>query len=1387
MMGEVIDLSLDSQSSAGSTSALTLDISAVSYESGRRALQLAVDGDGSIEEIASLLEEEAEEHQKSSSLDPTDGSSSNETPISCDHHTALEVAASAGHIGAVERLLKAGADPNAPVHEKGISVLEAAAGQGHLLVVQKLLETGAHPDHSGRQSDTTPLIAAATGGHLEICEALLQSGANFCISIKCWDDLNLDLGTSSAIEAAAGTSSITLLELFLAAVEDLAKDFDQDELEAAMAEARQEDSKRLLETKELHWDARSSIDRALVKAASTGNMLILQRLLDAGADITAKPCYSGVGGPNAIAAAASRGHLEAMNKLLQTGSDQNNLPANAVTEALQSAVDSGNMALLEPLLQAGADATEINIRNAAVEGHLDTLTFILQSGAVVEVNKSQPREFELLTSLHLAAYHGHQDVVDLLLAKGADVDNWAVYPPDMQGATAIQLAVTGGHLAVVKQLIHAGADVKGPFPYSENRWSADTPLQAAVRADDMTMIELLLAAGAAVDVVRHDCSRDRYKTALSIAAEVNNPNIVARLISIMPLDVARRHAPLALQRAAENHNVDIAQQLLQLHPDLSPGTDSDYYYSQAILLPAAAANGNLEILEMLLAEGADVNYDPSRGLEQTALQVASEQGNLAAVELLLAAGAKVNATGSTAPPLLLAIRGGHVAVFEHLLAAGADIHATAYQGQTMLEAAEVSGNADIQGRVRAALDSQLPPQIDHPHGQGTGPLCETCRMAPWADIFRISRRFVLHPSLTALRVSAAAGCPLCCFLWKGLEITSMAVPQSSRVAIYGMKVWYLLLCRVVEPFPAKGETGESIAEDFPYCLPFEGEITLLTVLLLLKQWAHIGCRMPGADVEIDTNAPITEDTSSPETYRQIRTWLNACQNEHPKCQVLLENPSLPTRLIYLDTLRDTSLSNPVDTSLQPRLMSTTGRECSECRYIALSYRWPEDFPIEAKLTRDNICEQMRGLNTSKLPQVFKDLFQVAIRLDITYVWIDSLCIIQDDPEDWDREAALMFQTYRYAELTVAAAAPPTKPDTGLFRHGDPSDVLSVRLPDLRDPSNDAPGQEVVLLKPQKITYKESPLVSRGWCFQEREISRRVVHYTETQVLWECRTVQASEGLPSGIQISQRYYSDFKTRIFDEDLSGQKVDDAWYRAVEDYSTRHLTVFTDKLPALAGLAATIRDYKPANCRYLAGLWEDDFLNGLQWSSQTGRNVTFGYGRSITNTRYPEYVAPTWSWASVAGPISYDDRLNNLRKSKPTKFTLKVLDIYVQTSTSDPFGAVRHAILTCMAGLLPCVLSVNKDRTDHRSGDYEVRNADGVEVACMDFDVPQEKFDEEEVTVVFCICLGVIVDSYGGPALVVLPTGNKENEYRRVGMISNMDLFWFHDPEMKEIMLV
>ncbi|KAH8760351.1 ankyrin repeat-containing domain protein [Diaporthe sp. PMI_573] len=772
------------------------DISSASYESGRRALQLAVDGDSSsIQEIASLLVQEAEDH-KNSSLECTH----ERGVIRCDHHTAFEAAASAGDMDAVERLLAAGADPNAPIHEKGISALEAAAAHGRLIVVKKLLETGAHPDHRGECSETTPLIAAAMAGHIQICEALLQSGADVgSLELK-------EMGDSfSAIEAAGETLNVTLLELFLGVVEDAAKEFDPDELEVAIAEGRQKDSRRLLRTKGFLDRARASINHALVEVASTGSMIIIQRLLDAGADITGPGSYRPGGcNPNAIAAAASGGQLEAMNKLLQAAADRNVLTVHCVTNALQSAVNAGSTALIGPLLQVGADPTRIDIRRAAAKGHIDVLASILQSGALIETtqyNSDVDIEWRLagFTALQLAADHGHLAVVDLLLAKGADANNWGttenVIVDGERGGTALQLAVARGHSAVTKRLIDGGADVNMTCQNS-----SDTALQAAIRTGNTAVLELLLAAGADVDAA----------------------------------------VPWALQEAAENGHVDIVRELLQVHPDINMRLDEKRQAGKEELtfLQTAAANGNLEVLEILLSEGADVNLNPSGGWQPTALQSASERGDLAAVELLLAAGAEVNVTGSTAPPLLLAIQGDHVQAFEYLLAAGADIHATAYRGQTMLEAADDSGGADILDRVRAALHSRPPPPVDQPLDRGTGPLCETCRLTPLDKLFRSDEgnqsEFVLHPSLTALRASAAAGCPFCCFLWKRLGITTISIPQPSPV-IVSLRRQNGVCCHVREPFPRHDTAAEHLSAEFPIFLPSNGEISLGAVSPLLKQ------------------------------------------------------------------------------------------------------------------------------------------------------------------------------------------------------------------------------------------------------------------------------------------------------------------------------------------------------------------------------------------------------------------------------------------------------------------------------------------------------------------------------------------------------------------------
>lgn len=488
--------------------------------------------------------------------------------------------------------------------------------------------------------------------------------------------------------------------------------------------------------------------------------------------------------------------------------------------------------------------------------------------------------------------------------------------------------------------------------------------------------------------------------------------------------------------------------------------------------------------------------------------------------------------------------------------------------------------------------------------------------------------------------------------------------------------------------------------------------------------------------------------------------------------------------------------------------------------MALTYRWPRDFPTEAKSTQDTIHDRMRGLNTSKLPPSFNDVFQVAAKIGISYVWIDSLCILQDgDKEDWNHEAARMSQVYQNACVTLAIAVPPTEPHLGLFRRGDPSGVLSERF---FCPLEDGPDQEVVVMKAQQEAYGSSPLVPRGWCFQEREISQRLIHYTETQVLWECRTVRASEGLPNGAPTQKKWpvgrgLGAWPGRMLDIDLSNEAVNRAWHQAVEDYSARDLIEPTDKLPALAGLAAAVhgRYKEPTTSRYLAGLWQDDFRQSLAWRRA---DIPWWLVASSIAKRYTTYVAPTWSWASVTAPVSYvnvyepthwfkshpkhvsefrsgkrprgygeHDRIFGQRDSD-AKYVLRVLDVSVQTSTTDPFGAISEAgaVLRCIAGLMPveipCPLDASKAEISHLPSKHLPA---GEENAHIWFDVPFERSDLEGREDLFYIPLGL--RSCCDPGLVVEPTGLKENEFRRVGLFSRIERECYGAAQVKEITIV
>jgi hypothetical protein len=244
---------------------------------------------------------------------------------------------------------------------------------------------------------------------------------------------------------------------------------------------------------------------------------------------------------------------------------------------------------------------------------------------------------------------------------------------------------------------------------------------------------------------------------------------------------------------------------------------------------------------------------------------------------------------------------------------------------------------------------------------------------------------------------------------------------------------------------------------------------------------------------------------------------------------------------------------------------------------------------------------------------------------VEYLWIDSLCIIQDSIEDWRAESAKMQDYYRNAYLTVSALEAQNSHCGILHLREDQKEVTL---------SSDANLYLRPHLRSEDDVFKKAVLNTRAWALQERLLSTRVLHYTDDEVFWECLSSSGRESNtrqqtgkidPSSIKNSEG--GDFKrTLSLVKKMGDDTKADAmttWYRLVTQYSRRALTKPNDKFPAIAGIAAAIQ--KLSQYTYLAGLWKED-IRGLLWTTEFKKAV-----------RSSPYIAPSWSWAASSSSIS------------------------------------------------------------------------------------------------------------------------------------------------------
>ena len=359
--------------------------------------------------------------------------------------------------------------------------------------------------------------------------------------------------------------------------------------------------------------------------------------------------------------------------------------------------------------------------------------------------------------------------------------------------------------------------------------------------------------------------------------------------------------------------------------------------------------------------------------------------------------------------------------------------------------------------------------------------------------------------------------------------------------------------------------------------------------------------------------PLSDSTGSSQIISLASAWLRRCaQKDKRSCGYNDKtDPLLPSRVI--------EIGDESTAEVAVREYSNT-----RGRYMCLSYCWGSAEFIQS--TKDTIQSHTKGIPLQSLPQVFRDFIKIARALKVKYVWIDSLCILQDSEEDWQREAGRMAKIYRNSYLTIAAAGA-SSPYDGLFVARTRFTVGSVQC-------------HVVDHSPigtaTNVNSPKFPLLQRGWTFQERLLSPRVLFFGPGEVSWECRRSQNCE---CGTKLPT-FGNDFARLCHKAEAGGAGRKALWRGVVAEYSSLGLTKLSDKLPALSGLADEV--ILASGQEYIAGMWKESLASDLLWR-RSWVMVKPSNGGAFTqrDMNRGEWRAPSWSWASIDGPVKWSSR--------------------------------------------------------------------------------------------------------------------------------------------------
>ncbi|OAA78454.1 Heterokaryon incompatibility [Akanthomyces lecanii RCEF 1005] len=432
---------------------------------------------------------------------------------------------------------------------------------------------------------------------------------------------------------------------------------------------------------------------------------------------------------------------------------------------------------------------------------------------------------------------------------------------------------------------------------------------------------------------------------------------------------------------------------------------------------------------------------------------------------------------------------------------------------------------------------------------------------------------------------------------------------------------------------------------------------------------------------------IPASTASAESYAWARNKLLRCQSLHKSCRKVRDDllhgggSSRPRRL--LDIGRE-----PVAGDAIHLHEADCDYDDAQMPYAALSHCWGRSAFLQTRLANVAQHRSPGGIALASLPRTFREAVDATRRLGLRYLWIDSLCIVQDDPRDWEAESARMAAVYQGAYLVLCASRAAGAHD-GLYSDAAGSSLYTPHMETVEIPAQQSSEIGAVA----KVAFRRAyahvpspmqrqlqaapafPTLSRGWIYQERLLTSRVLHYGPHELHWECMAESicqcrdADGTAPLTVSTKPHFSREHWQSLVHDDPHQLSV--SWHRLVEAYTALHLSFDKDVFPALSGIAKTFQSV--ARTAYLAGLWQSSLILDLAWHAHTSSASPSTF---LEHDDMPPtiYRAPSWSWAAVRRPVKF---VETHRGVDPF---CRVVEAEVQRAGSDQTGELTagHLIL-------------------------------------------------------------------------------------------------------------